>query len=82
MLFSSSLCGRSETGSVLARITHDGSSRNSGVATRDGRVAAREAEAYLKEYVEGLNGEHARWHAGCRSSESAIVAEALMNSPG
>ena len=44
----------------LARITHDGSWRNCGVASRDGRAEPRGTEAYWKQYVEGLNGEPAR----------------------
>ena len=43
--------------------------------TGDGR------KAYLKQYVEGLRGEHARREA-CRSSECAIAAEVFMNSAG
>jgi len=35
----------------------------------------------LKQYVEGLSGEHAR-RSACRSSESAIAAEVLMNNVG
>jgi len=35
----------------------------------------------LKQYVEGLSGEHACRQA-CRSSESAIAAEAFMNNAG
>ena len=49
--------------SRLARIIHDGSLRNRGVAWRDGRVEARGPEAYLKQYVEGPSGEPARLHA-------------------
>ena len=70
----------------LARIIHDGSSRNCGVALRDGRVEPRGTEAYLKQYVEGLSGEPARLHRNpmqaCRSSESAIAVEAFMNNAG
>ena len=36
---------------------------------------------YLKQYVEGLSGEHARRQA-CRSGESAIAAEVFMNNAG
>jgi hypothetical protein len=32
----------------LARVIHDGSSRNGGVAQRDGRAEVRRPEAYLK----------------------------------
>jgi hypothetical protein len=35
----------------------------------------------LKQYVEGLSGEHACRQA-CRSSESAIAAETLINNAG
>jgi hypothetical protein len=45
---------------VLTRIRHDGSSRNRGVAKRDGQAQPRGTEAYLKQYGEGLSGEHAR----------------------
>jgi len=45
-----------------ARIVHDGSSRNCGVAKRDGRAEPREAEAYLKQYVDAARGEPARRH--------------------
>ncbi len=47
----------------LARIFHDGSSRNRSVASRDGRVEPRGTEAYLKQYSEGLSGEPARMPA-------------------
>jgi hypothetical protein len=60
---------------------HDGSSRDRGVASRDGQAQPRRTEAYLKQYGEGLSGEYARRQA-CRSSESAIAAEALMNHAG
>jgi hypothetical protein len=43
---------------------HGGSLRNCGDAKRDGRVEPREAEAYLKEYVEVERGEPARQHMG------------------
>ena len=48
----------------LARIIHDGSSRNRAVAKRDGHAEPHEAEAYLKQYVEAARGEPARRHAG------------------
>ena len=51
-------------GHLLARIVHDGSSRNHAVASRDGRAEAGDPEAYLKQYVEGASGEPARLHAG------------------
>jgi hypothetical protein len=65
----------------LTRIIHDGSSRNRGAASRDGRVEPRRTKAYLKQYVEGLSGEPARLAPkprgqACRSSGSAIAAEA------
>jgi hypothetical protein len=60
------------TGSVvlkeLARIIHDGSSRNRAVARRDGHAEPREGEACLKQHVETLRGEPARqdaFHAAC-----------------
>jgi hypothetical protein len=40
----------------LACIIHDGSSRNRQDARRDGRAERREAEAYLKQYVEVTAG--------------------------
>ncbi|MDH4097477.1 MAG: hypothetical protein OEU87_04100, partial [Nitrospira sp.] len=46
---------------LLARIIHDGSSRNRGVASRERRACPPKA---------------------CRSSESAIAAEAFMNNAG
>jgi hypothetical protein len=73
---------------VLARIIHDDSSRNRAVAKRDGRVEPREADAYLKQYVEATWGEPAQPTdfslplSACRSGESAIVVEALMNNAG
>ena len=48
----------------LARIIHDGSSRNRAVAKRDGHAEPHEAEAYLKQYVEAAQGEPASRHAG------------------
>jgi putative addiction module killer protein len=48
---------------LLARIIHDGSSRNCGVAKRDGHAEPRGAEAYLKQYVDAARGEPARRHA-------------------
>ena len=52
---------------TLARIIHDGSSRNRIVAKRDGRAEPRGTEAYLKQCIEGPSG------------ETAIAAEAFMN---
>ena len=65
------------SGKGLTRIIHDGSLRNCGVVLRDGQAQPQGTEAYLKQYGEGLSGEHARQQA-CRSSESAIAAEAFM----
>ena len=48
---------------VLARIIHDDSWRNRAVARRDGQAKPRRTKAYLKQYVEGLSGEHARRQA-------------------
>jgi hypothetical protein len=42
---------------ALARIIHDGSSRNRTIARRDRRAEQRGREAYLKQYVDRLNGE-------------------------
>jgi hypothetical protein len=66
---------------------HDGSRRNCAVALRDGHAEPREAEAYLKQYVEVARGEPARLAArnprpARRSSESAIAAEAFMSHAG
>ena len=60
----------------LAHIIHDGSSRNRAAALQDRHTEPRRIDAYLKQYVEGLSGEHAR-----RSSVSAFAAELLMNNP-
>jgi hypothetical protein len=49
---------------TLAHIIHDGSSRNRQDAKRDGRAEPREAEAYLKQYVEAVRGEPARLATG------------------
>ena len=60
----------------LARIIHEGSSRNRGDTMRDGRVEARGPEAYLKQYVEGPSGEPARLHAmepACRLVVAAYL---------
>lgn len=66
---------------------HGGSLRNRPVASRDGRAEARRNEAYSLQYVDRLSDEP----APCmrmngmqvrRGSESAIVAEALMDSAG
>jgi hypothetical protein len=59
---------------LQARIIHDGSSRNRAVATRDGRAEPRGREAYLKQYVDRLNGEPACLDAGL--SASRLVAAA------
>ena len=48
-----------EEGVLLARIIHDGSSRNRAVAKRDRRAEPRGREAYLKQYVARPNGEPA-----------------------
>ena len=59
------LTGRTGTHrSEAARMIHGGSLRNCGDAKRDGRVEPREAEAYLKEYVEVGRGEPARQYVG------------------
>ena len=60
---------------------HDGSSRNRAAALRDRHADPRKTDAYLKQYVEELSGEPACRQA-CRSSGSAIAAEALMNNVG
>ena len=52
------------TFSWLARIIHDGSSRNRAVAMRDRRAEPRGREAYLKQYVDRPNGEPACLDAG------------------
>jgi regulator of protease activity HflC (stomatin/prohibitin superfamily) len=58
------ISSRSREKTVLAHIIHDGSSRNRQDATRDGRAEPREAEAYLKQYVEAARGEAARVATG------------------
>jgi hypothetical protein len=60
----------------LTRMIHDGSSRKRRVALRDGRVEPGRPEAYLKQYVEGLNGEPARLHAA--KSACRLVAAANL----
>jgi len=59
--------------SALAHIIHDGSSRNCQDAKRDGHAEPREAEAYLKQYVEAARGEPARQHA-CQAACWLVVA--------
>ena len=54
---------------------------------RDGRAEPREAEAYLKQYVEAARGEPARLDAfrrgqPRRSGVSAVAVEAIMNNVG
>jgi len=61
-----------------ARISHDGSSRNRAVATRDRRAEPRGREAYLKQYVDRLSGEPACLDAG--PTASRCVATALARS--
>jgi hypothetical protein len=56
-------------------------------AKRDAGAEHREAEAYLKQYVEAKRGEPARLGAetciqACRSGVSAVGVEALMNNVG
>src|SRR6266850_1797509 len=60
------LLEREEKGksTVLARIIHDGSSRNRAVAMRDRRAERRGREAYLKQYVDRPSGEPACLDAG------------------
>jgi hypothetical protein len=48
---------------VLARVIHDGSSRNRAVARRDGRAEPRGREADLKQSVDRPSGESACQHA-------------------
>jgi hypothetical protein len=71
----------------LTHIIHDGSWRNRQDAKRDGCAEPREAEAYLKQYVEVSQREPALRHAvgshaACRSGVSAVAVEALMNNVG
>ena len=58
----------------LARIIHDGSSRNRAVATRDRRAEPRGREAYLKQYVDRPNGEPACLDAGPTASRLVAAA--------
>ena len=58
----------------LARIIHDGSWRNRAVATRDRRAEPRGREAYLKRYVDRLNGEPACLDAGPTASRLVAAA--------
>ena len=55
----SSICGGILGMMRLARIIHDGSSRNRAVATRDRRAESRGRKAYLKQYVDRPSGEPA-----------------------
>jgi hypothetical protein len=48
---------------------------------RGGQAQPRRTEAYFKQYVQGLSGQHVRRMAS-RSGESAIAAEAFMNNAG
>ena len=58
----------------LARIIHDGSSRNRAVAKRDRRAEARGREAYLKQYVDRPSGEPACLDAGPTASRLVAAA--------
>ena len=51
---------------ILARIIHDGSSRNRQDATRDGHAERRETKAYLKQYVEVMRSEPGRSETAAR----------------
>jgi hypothetical protein len=53
---------------LLARIIHDGSSRNRAVVKRDRREELRGRDAYLKRYVDRLSGEPACLDAGPTAS--------------
>ena len=57
-----------------ARISHDGSSRNRAVATRDRRAEPRGREAYLKQYVDRPSGEPACLDAGPTASRLVAAA--------
>src|SRR5438128_783737 len=58
----------------LARIIHDGSSRNRAVAKRDRRAEPRGRKAYLKQYVDRLNGEPACLDAVPIASRCVVTA--------
>ena len=62
----------------LARIIHDGSSRNRAVALRDGHAEPRDPRGVLEQSRRG-GEQRACQPKARRSSESAIAAEALMN---
>ena len=59
---------------ALARIIHDGSSRNRAIARRDRRAEPRGREAYLKQYVDRLNGEPACLDAVPTASGLVVAA--------
>jgi len=59
---------------LQARTIYDGSSRNRAVATRDRRVKPRGREAYLKQYVDRLNGAPACLDAGLAASRLVAAA--------
>jgi hypothetical protein len=61
----------------LARIIHDGSLRNCGVALRDGRVEPRWREAYLKQYVDRPNGEPA--HLRAETPHAGLSQQRIRN---
>ena len=72
---------------LLAHIIYDGSSRNCGVAKRDGRVEARGREADLNSLLTDRAASPPAWPLfsrgqACRSGEYAIAVEALMNNMG
>jgi hypothetical protein len=58
----------------LARIMHDGSSRNRAVATRDRSAEPRGRETYLKQYVDRSNGEPACLDAVLTASRLVAAA--------
>jgi hypothetical protein len=66
----------------LARIIHDGSSRNRAVATRDRRAEPRGREAYLKQYVDHPIVEPACLDATSKTSRLVAAANPRLQQKG
>ena len=72
---------------VLARIIHDGSSRNRQDALRDGHAEARGTKAYLNSTSRSRGTSLPAWpphtrNQACRSSVLAVAVEVFMNNAG
>ncbi len=71
----------------LARIIHDGSSRNRQDALRDGHAEARGTKAYLNSTSRSRGTSLPAWpphtrNQACRSSVLAVAVEVFMNNAG